>query len=175
MLTKQIYIPGKTPGQPFKENPYRYCYNITKKLGKTNNQSTDKFEYFLYQANEKINHYKASMLKEDNPYNPFNLEADIQMTNVDESQFMKIKDGIKNLYGVKFDDFLAVEGCLEDDKILLGGRQEFLSHFCTLFKFNICFQAVESKALRKTNQMLNDNDALNAKVDEWMRKFDDIK
>ena len=33
--TTRYYIPGKTPGQPYKENHFRYCYNITKRQGKT--------------------------------------------------------------------------------------------------------------------------------------------
>ena len=29
-----FYLPGKSPGQPQRENQFRYCYYITKKLGK---------------------------------------------------------------------------------------------------------------------------------------------
>ena len=35
------YVPGKTEGQPFKENPFRFCYNITKRLGNTTNRFGD--------------------------------------------------------------------------------------------------------------------------------------
>ena len=68
-----------------------------------------------------------------------------------------MKDQVKKQYGVSIQDFLAVEGCIEDDKILLGGRPEFLSHFCTLFRFNICYQYSESKAMKKTNEFLNND------------------
>ena len=50
-------------------------------------------------------------------------------------------------YAVKVDDMLVVEGCLNDDKTVLGGKHEFLSHFCTFFNFNICFSAAESKPI----------------------------
>ena len=36
-----FYIPGKSKGQPHKESYYRYCYNITKKMGKKANQFGD--------------------------------------------------------------------------------------------------------------------------------------
>jgi len=34
-------------------------------------------------------------------------------------------------------EMIVFEGCEEDDKIVLGGRNPFLSHFCTFFNFNI--------------------------------------
>jgi hypothetical protein len=34
---------------------------------------------------------------------------------------------------------IVFEGCERDDNIVLGGKNAFLSHFCTLFNFNICF------------------------------------
>ena len=41
MTHSNFYIPGKTPGQPRRENQFRYCYYITKKLGKNANQFGD--------------------------------------------------------------------------------------------------------------------------------------
>ena len=41
--------------------------------------------------------------------------------------------------GVKVDECLVIEGCESDDKVVLGGKDAFLSHFCTFFNFNICF------------------------------------
>ena len=40
--------------------------------------------------------------------------------------------------GVKVDECLVIEGCESDDKVVLGGKDAFLSHFCTFFNFNIC-------------------------------------
>lgn len=64
---------------------------------------------------------------------------------------------------------------MDDDKIILGGKNEFLSHFCTLFNFNICYSEKENKAMKKTVDILNDNEAFNKSIDNWIRKFDDIK
>ncbi|CDW90073.1 UNKNOWN [Stylonychia lemnae] len=181
----QLYIPGKTPGQPYKENQHRFCYSITKRMGKRANQHGDKFDFFLYQADRKINFYKPSYLNEDNPYNPLKLETEIKIHEVDEEKFQQIKDQMKSNFGMTIDDLLAVEvfiilnsifqGCMEDDKTLLGGRNQFLSHFCTLFNFNICYSALESKAIKKQADIFNDSEQLDKKIDDWFKKFDDIK
>ena len=110
-----------------------------------------------------------------NPYNPFKLEANFNVNVVDDLQFENIKKSLKDLYGIKVDDLIAVEGCLKDDKTILGGKHEFLSHFCTLFNFDICFSAKEMRAIKKTQEMMNDNNALNRKIEDFVKKFDDIK
>ena len=38
---------------------------------------------------------------------------------------MGIRDKMKKEVGVKVDDFLVVEGCESDDKIVLGGKDAF--------------------------------------------------
>jgi hypothetical protein len=80
---------------------------------------------------------------------------------VDEGKFNELKTLLKDNYGVKVDDILAVEGCINDDKTILGGRNEFLSHFCTLFNFNICYSNLENKAMKKTYNMLSDDTQFN--------------
>ena len=109
-----------------------------------------------------------------NPYNPFKLEVEFKVNVVDENKFSEMKQILKHKYGVKCDDILAIEGCINDDKTILGGKNEFLSHFCTFFNFNICFSNKENKAMKKTFEMLSDNDALNQKVDDFIKKFDDM-
>ena len=44
-------------------------------------------------------------------------------------------------------EMIVFEGCDEDDKIVLGGKHAFLSHFCTFFPFNICHAASEAKSI----------------------------
>jgi len=63
---------------------------------------------------------------------------------------------------------------VKDDKTILGGRNQFMSHFCTLFNFNICYANLELKALKTTNQVLSDDELLSKKLDAWIRTFDDI-
>jgi hypothetical protein len=94
---------------------------------------------------------------------------------VEDSQFNEMKQLLKDRYGIKADDIIAVEGCMNDDKTVLGGKNEFLSHFCTLFNFNICFSNKENKAMKKTFEMLSDNDQLNQRVDDFIKKFDNIE
>ena len=133
-----------------------------------------KFDYFLYQADKKINYYE-SKIADYNPYNPFKLEAEFKVNVVEDSQFNEMKQLLKDRYGIKADDIIAVEGCMNDDKTVLGGKNEFLSHFCTLFNFNICFSNKENKAMKKTFEMLSDNDQLNQRVDDFIKKFDNIE
>ena len=112
-----FYIPGKTPGQPHKESVFRYCYNITKKAGKQANQFGDvrtflltflkKFDYFLYQADKKINYYEPKFY-ETNPYNPFKLEAEFKVNVVEDGNFDEMKKMLKEEHGVKTDDIIAL-------------------------------------------------------------------
>ena len=120
---------------------------------------------------------------EENPYNPFKFEADFTVNVLEEGKFEQLKEGVSKTFGVQIDDILAVEvrllvhlwqGCVNDDKTILGGRNQFMSHFCTLFNFNICYANMELKALRNTNRLLSDDELLTQKLDEWARKFDDI-
>jgi hypothetical protein len=94
---------------------------------------------------------------------------------VEDGNFDEMKKMLKEEHGVKTDDIIAVEGCLNDTKIILGGRNEFMSHFCTLFNFNICFSNKENKAMKRTYDVLSDHDALNQKVDEFIKKFDEMQ
>ena len=66
---------------------------------------------------------------------------------------------------------LVVEGCLNDDKTVLGGRHEFLSHFCTFFNFNIFYSAAESSGARQLGKKLSDPDI----VDSWLSKLEKIQ
>ena len=157
----KFYIPGKSPGQPFKHDYYRMCYNITKTMRKANNPLGDKFDYFLSEADQKINYWESAW-RTTNPYNPYRLTAEFNITVIDEAPFQQIRDKMSKTFGLKLDDMLVVEGCLNDDKTVLGGRNEFLSHFCTFFKFNICFSAAESKGVRALDKKLSNPDTMDA-------------
>ena len=121
----------------------------------------------------------------DNPYNPFGLIAEFKVNVIDDDKFDEIKNIMRNNYKVQVDDILAVEvipshiiinqGCLNDDKTILGGKNEFLSHFCTFFNFNICYSAKENKAARRATSIANDPEELNKRVEDFVKKFDDIK
>ena len=67
---------------------------------------------------------------------------------------------------------LVVEGCLNDDKTVLGGREGFLSHFCEFFEFNICYSARESKGVRKLDKSLSDPEFVGSKIDGWINNLD---
>ncbi len=79
---------------------------------------------------------------------------------------------MKQAYDIKIDEMLVVEGCLNDDKTVLGGREAFLSHFCTFFNFNICFSHSESKSVRKLDKKSSDEDFISRKIDGWIDNLD---
>ena len=89
-------------------------------------------------------------MSDKNPYNPYALEAEFTVNVVDDDKFQNMKNILKDTYGIKIDDILAVEGCINDEKTILGGKNEFFSHFCTFFNFNICYSNTEQKAMKKT-------------------------
>ena len=123
-----------------------------------------RFDTFLRQADKDINFYEAKILpdikidrgrKDDlglgNPYNPYQLNSEFKVNILEDAEYMKMKDEIKKENGankIPFDsDMVVFEGCERDDKIVLGGRNAFLSHFCTFFNFSICSSPQDSKML----------------------------
>ena len=73
--------------------------------------------------------------------------------------------------GVKVDECLVIEGCESDDKVVLGGKDAFLSHFCTFFNFNICFSN-EQKAAKSLNKFFNDSDRINRSIENFITTID---
>ena len=73
--------------------------------------------------------------------------------------------------GVKVDEVLVMEGCESDDKVVLGGKDAFLSHFCHHFNFNICFSS-EAKAAKKLSRFLNDSDRMNSSIEKFISGLD---
>lgn len=45
-----------------------------------------KFDYFLFQADKKINYYQP-VVRSDNPYNPFGLMAEFQVNAIEDADF----------------------------------------------------------------------------------------
>ena len=62
-------------------------------------------------------------------------------------------------------------GCESDDKVILGGKDAFLSHFCTYFHFNICFSN-EKKAAKELNRFFNDSDRINTSLEGFISGMD---
>ena len=56
---------------------------------------------------------------------------------------------MKKHFDVPLDDMMVVEGCIEDDKTVLGGRKAFFNHFCTFFEFSACYAENEYSAVKK--------------------------
>ena len=84
---------------------------------------------------------------------------------------MSIRDKMRREVGVKVDECLVVEGCESDDKIVLGGKDAFLSHFCSYFNFNICYSS-EQRAAKKLNKFFNDSDKINKSIDNFITGLD---
>ena len=87
---EKLYYPGKSEGQPYKRNKYRYCYSIMKVQRKVRTNAGDEFDNFISQADKNINHYE-NYFKNENPYNPYNIEANFNVTTVDEDMFETMK------------------------------------------------------------------------------------
>jgi hypothetical protein len=73
---------------------------------------------------------------------------------------------------VKVDEMFVVEGCHNDNMILLGDKNEFMSHFCTLFNFDACYAYKERKVGHSSYQLFSDPERLNDKIEDLISKFD---
>ena len=78
---------------------------------------------------------------------------------------------MKKEVGVKVDECLVIEGCESDDKVVLGGKDAFLNHFCSFFNFNICWSN-EQKAAKTLNKFLNDGDRVNRSIESFVASMD---
>ena len=97
--------------------------------------------------------------------------AEFNIGIVDEGQLLNIRDKMKREVGVKVDEMLVVEGCESDDKVVLGGKDAFLNHFCHYFNFNICFSN-EKNAAKKLNAIFNDSDKINKGIESFITNLD---
>ena len=82
----RFYFPGISEGQPYKHDYYRQCYNITKTLKNQKTPVGDKFDFFLNQADQRINYWESSIGR-SNPYNPFNMVSEFSITVIDDAAF----------------------------------------------------------------------------------------
>ena len=92
---------------------------------------------------------EATFGASQNPYNPYGLNTEFKVNILDDHKFIEMRDQMhKESKKIPLDNEMIVfEGCEQDDKIVLGGRNPFLSHFCTFFHFNICFANNETKGI----------------------------
>ena len=73
------------------------------------------------------------------------------------------------IYRVEVDDIIAYEGCQGDDLTMLGGRENFLSHFWTFFNFNACYGIGDRKASKKLEKLFSDPLKLNEKMNDMLK------
>mmetsp|Transcript_15680 Transcript_15680/g.26447 ORF Transcript_15680/g.26447 Transcript_15680/m.26447 type:complete len:140 (+) Transcript_15680:439-858(+) len=134
-------------------------------------------------ADKQINFYESDHLpglqqvtgwERKNTYNPYGLVTDIRISIIDEYEYLKMRDSIKQENKkVSLDNHMIVfEGCDQDDKIVLGGRVPFLSHFCTLFTFNICYTPGEESFIKRESRRFNNPDDLDKNLDSFLNSFD---
>ncbi len=98
------------------------------------------------------------------------VEFDIRV--VDDAQMLSIASTMKERHGIKLDDMLVVEGCLNDDKTVLGGKFQFLNHFCTFFNFDACHGAKEAGKLKKISNSFSDPDEVDKRLESFLAKMD---
>ena len=112
-----------------------------------------------------------------NPYNPFSLNTEFRVQVLDDGAFMQMRDGLKGDYKkAKLDnEMLVFEGCDRDDKIVLGGKNAFLSHFCTFFNFSLCSAPQDAKMMQRQIHRFNNADKLDKDIEGFMASFEDMK
>ena len=115
-----------------------------KKQGNKMTPAGDKFDHFLYNADRNINHYK-SQIGLENPYNPMRLITEIKIQVMPDDYFDKLKTDMKREHNIIVDELFVTEGCEQDDFLVLGGKYQFLNHFCTFFDFNVCYASADKK------------------------------
>ena len=95
--------------------------------------------------------------------------AEFAINVVEEHDMKMLKEKLTNEYQLKFSkdehDIFVVEGCLKDDRTVLGGRSEFLSHFCTFYNFNICYSLDELSGTCKLDKAMSDPDFVGKRID----------
>ena len=65
---------------------------------------------------------------------------------------------------------VVFEGCSHDDRVILGGRNQFVMHFCTFFPFeDLCFSVGENATEKMTNKVFGT--ANGSDLDERINKF----
>lgn len=110
--------------------------------------------------------------KDQNPSNPFALNSEFKIQILEDGKFYDMRDELhRTAKKIPLDSEMVVfEGCEEDDKVILGGKTAFLSHFCTFFTFNICYAPGESKLIQRGIKRFNDAE----KLDDFLKSFDKI-
>lgn len=99
------------------------------------------------------------------------MEATFDIRVVDDTEMNKIREQVKRTTDLKIDNMLVVEGCLNDDKTILGGTREFISHFCTFFEFGICYSQ-EFKPAQKLAKKFNDPAAVERSLELMLERID---
>ena len=100
------------------------------------------------------------------------MSTEFIVSEVTESKLDGVKEKLKEKGVVLKGDMLVLEGCSTDDKIILGGRNEFLSHFCTFFNFDACMAGSDGQALSGTRKVFSDSEVLDKRLNEFVRSFD---
>ena len=76
-------------------------------------------------------------------------------------------------FGVKIDDAFVTEGCPGDDVTVLGSKQNFLSHFCTFFEFNVCYSSKEKNLGEKAHKLFSDPEGLSQSIEKMVMSLDE--
>ena len=128
---------------------------------------------FLSNADKRINYWETGFARRKNPWNPYDMLAEFNINIVDEGRIGSEKDILKRKFDVYTDELIALEGCENDDLIFLGGKDGFLSHFCTYFgNFSVCYQNVEQRSLNQINKFLKDENRIESTIETLIKNLD---
>ena len=100
------------------------------------------------------------------------MGAEFNINVIENEKWIKLKQNVESKFNITLDEMMVVEGCLNDDKTILGGRRAFMSHFCTFFEFNACHSNHEESAVKKLNTHLNSPDGLDRSINNFLTNLD---
>jgi hypothetical protein len=172
-----------------KEIPFIYCYNL--RIVRQNKQ--DDKDYINYVTNLKkfINENKHLLVQwndfsENNRFykNYFSQDKDERsiywdMKYIEPNDKLELDNFLEFTgYKKKVDKYGYVyEGCLNDDKIFIGGKNDLIKDYCRLFPNTTYCKNFKSKTqtdvIDKISKIiLDDPKVLDDVADAWIKSFD---
>ena len=187
-MNSQYVFPHLKNKKQKKEIPYIFCYNI--RIVRDNSNSSDYNEY-VFSIKKFIEENKHLLVNWNDISNSDKFYKRIfeNDNNTDKSVYWDIKfisasnkkeiDDLLNLinYPKKIDKFgFIYEGCYNDDKLFIGGRNEMINHYCKFFPItqyckNI-FTKNESDRIDKfSKKVLDDPELFDQMAEKWLKSF----
>jgi len=193
MNFKNFIFPQLTPNKKQKkELPYIYCYNIriVDYRQVDDNEFKNYFNYMIKFAKNNIDmnlvgaehgdeNLKIKMRQAlSRPGMGNSAEIDIRFIKPNEKKQMDeylIMTGWKK----NLDKYAYIfEGCVNDEKVFIGGKKEFVLHYCKLFPKNPNCEILRKKfevnqTEKKMGKIFNNPDVADKIMDNFVKLFEE--